>query len=190
MKIIIIIILPNVLVAEFCNGEYLKDYLVIAALPKINEIGGNEPCGKEACLLCNSVRTTSNFTMKACKETFKIQSSPFNCNSERVLYFLKYKVLAEAPYTENAQTKFRYRFNSYKSKGRSSKKEDQKISLKLFHNHYCLDAHLGIDDWRYRLFEQCEIHKPTKEKRLVNISSSSPYFILMTGNFNANSSNW
>ena len=33
-----------------------------------------------------------------------------------------------------------------------------------FHDHYCLDDHLGIDDWDFTLFEQCETHKQLKER--------------------------
>ena len=33
----------------------------------------------------------------------------------------------------------------------------------LFHNHYCLDDHLGIGDWDFTLFRQCERHKQLKE---------------------------
>ena len=35
---------------------------------------------------------------------------------------------------------------------------NRKIPKKLFHDHYCLDDHLGIDDWDFALFEQSETH--------------------------------
>ena len=76
---------PDVPVVGFRNGKSLKDYLVRAALPKANETGRWEPCGKKTCLVCNSIRTTITFTTEACEEIFKIQSGPLNCNSERVL---------------------------------------------------------------------------------------------------------
>ena len=74
--------------------------LVRAALPKTNETGRCEPCGKKTCLVCNSIRTTSG---------------PLNCNSEKVLYLLKCKVCGEAAYVGKAKTNFRYSFNNYKS---------------------------------------------------------------------------
>ena len=40
----------------------------------------------------------------------------------------------------------------------------RKIPQKLFHDHYCLDGHLEIDDWEFTLFEQCEAHKQLKER--------------------------
>ena len=62
-----------------------------------------------------------------------------------------------------AKTKFRYRFNNYKSKHRAFRKGNLKIRQKHFHNHYCLDGYLGIDDWHFTLFEQCETYKQLKE---------------------------
>ena len=107
---------PDVPVVGFRNGKSLKDYLVRATIPKANETGRCEPCGKKTCLVCNSIRTTTTFTTEACREIFKIQSGPLNCNSEKVLYLLKCKVCGEAPYVGKAKTRFRYRFNNYKSK--------------------------------------------------------------------------
>ena len=135
-------VFPNVPVKGFCNDKNLIDYLGIAALPKTNEIGRCEPCGKKTCLVCNSIRTT---IMEAWGKTFKIQSGPLNCNSEKVLYLLKYKVRDEAPYVGKAKTKFRYRFNNYKSKHRVFRKGNRKISQERFHD-YCLENHLEIGD--------------------------------------------
>ena len=109
---------PDVPVGVFRNGKSLKDYLIRTTLPKANETGRCEPCGKKTCLVCNSIRTTTTFTTEACGEVFKIQSGPLNCNSEEVLYLLKCKVCGKAPYVGKAKTKFRYRFNNYKSKHR------------------------------------------------------------------------
>ena len=43
-----------------------------------------------------------------------------------------------------------------------SGKETENYPQKLFHNCYCLDLHLRVDDWDFTLFEQCEIHKQLK----------------------------
>ena len=99
-------VFPDVPVAGFGNGKSLKDYLVRAALPKINETRRCEPCGRKTCLVCNSIRTTTTVTTEACGEVFKIQSGPSNCDSEKVLYLLRRKVCSEAPYVGKAKTKF------------------------------------------------------------------------------------
>ena len=70
----------------------------------------------------------------------------------------------KAPYVGKAKTKFQYRFNNYKSKHRAFRKGNRKISQKHFHDYYCLDGHLGIDDWDFALFVQCERYKQLKEK--------------------------
>ena len=120
--------------------------------------------GKKTCLVSNSIRTTATFITEACCETFKIQSGTLNWNSEEVLYLLKCKVCGGTPYVGQAKTKFWYRFNNYKSKHRAFRKGNRKIPQKLFHNSYCLDGHLGIDDYDFTLFEQCETHKQLKER--------------------------
>ena len=70
----------------------------------------------------------------------------------------------EASYGK-AKTKFQYRLNNYKSKHRAFGKGNRKIPQKCFQDHYCLDDHLGIDDWDFTLFRQCETHKQLKERK-------------------------
>ena len=109
----------------------VRDYLVRAALPKTNETRRCKRCGRKTCFVCNSVRTTATFTTEVCGEVFKIQSGPLNCNLEKVLYLLKCKVCGEAPYVGKAKTKFRYRFNNYKSK-QSFQERKQKNTPETF----------------------------------------------------------
>ena len=139
-------VFPNVPVIGFRNGKSLKDFLVRATLPKLNESGRCEPCGKKTCLVCDSISTATTFTTEAFQETFKIQSGPFTCDSEKVLYLLKCKICHEVLYFGKAKTKFRYRFNNYKSIHRAFKKGNQKVAQKLFHLRYCLDGRSSIED--------------------------------------------
>ena len=133
-------------------------------IPKLNGSGRCEPCGKKTCLVCDSISTATTFTTEACQETFKIQSGPLTCDSEKVLYLLKCKVCGEVPYVGKAKTKFRYRFNNYKSKHRAFRKGNRKVPQKLFHTNYCLDGHSGIEDWDFVIFEQCKTHAQLKER--------------------------
>ena len=50
---------------------------------------GTEPCGNGDCQVCDRIITTNTFLTKACGEVIKIQSGLLNCNSEKVLYFLR-----------------------------------------------------------------------------------------------------
>ena len=140
------IVFPEVPIVGFRNGKSLKDYLVRAALPKMDNAGGSEPCGKGTCQVCDNIITTNTFTTKACEEVFKIPSGPLNCNSEKVIYLLRCKICDGTPYVGKAKTKFRLRFNNYKSKNRSFRKGKQNVPQRRFHSHYIQDYHRGIDD--------------------------------------------
>ena len=96
----------NVSFIEFRNGKSLKDFLVRAILPKLNGGGRSEPCWKKTYLVCDSISTATTFTTEACQETFKIQSGPLTCVSEKAPYLLKCKVCGEVPYVGKAKTKF------------------------------------------------------------------------------------
>ena len=151
-------VFPDVPVIGFRNSRSLKDYLVRAKLSKLDESWRREPCGKKTYLVCDSISTTPTFTTEACQETSKIREGPLNCDSEKVLYL---SLLCSSLFPV---TKFRYRFNNYKSKHRAFRKDNQKVLQKRFHAHYCLDGHSGIDDWNFVIFEQCETHEQLKEK--------------------------
>ena len=89
---------------------------------------------KKTCLVCDSISTTTMFTTEAWQDTFKIQKGSLNCDSEKVLYLLKCKVFGGVHYVGKAKTKFRYRFNNYKSKHRTFRKGNKKVHQKLFHS--------------------------------------------------------
>ena len=92
------IFFPEVPIVGFRNGKSLKDYLMRTALPKMDNAGGSEPCGKGTCQVCDHIITTNTFTTKACGEVFKVQGGPLNCNSEKVLYLLRCKICDYTPY--------------------------------------------------------------------------------------------
>ena len=77
---------------------------------------------------------------------------------------MKCKVCGEGPYVGKAKTKFQHRFNRNKNNHRAFIKRNGKIPQKPFYDHYSLDGHLGIDDWDFTLFEECETHKQLNER--------------------------
>ena len=145
------------------NGKSLKDHLVRAKVPNVEITGRSESCGKGNCQVCDFICDTDTFSTKACGETFKIQSRVLNCNSQKVVYLLKCEICGKAPYVGKAKTKFRARFNNYKSAHRSYRKK-RKVSQQRFHEHYGQHSHNGIDDWQFTLIEQCETHEQLKER--------------------------
>ena len=127
-----------------------------AALPKTDKAGGSEPCGKGTCQVCDHIITTNTFKTKACGEVLKIQSGLLNCNSEKVLDLLRWKICDDTPYVGKAKTKFSLRFNNYKSKHQSFRKGKQNVPQKRFQSHYIQDCLRGIDDWEVTLSEKCK----------------------------------
>ena len=97
-------------------------------------------------LFGDSISTATTFTKEASQETFKIQSGPLTCDTEKLLYLLNCKVCGDVPHVVKAKTNFRYRVNNYKSKHKAFRKGNRKVPQKLFHTHYCLDGHSDIED--------------------------------------------
>ena len=125
-------VFSNMPAIGFRNGRSFKDYLVRATLLILDESGRCQPCGKKTCLVCDSISTATTFTTEAYQKTFKIRSGHLTCDSKKFLYLLKCKVCGEVSYVGKAKTKFRYRFNNFKSKPRAFRKGNQKVPLKLF----------------------------------------------------------
>ena len=116
-------VFQDIPVVGFRNGKSLKDHLVRVKLPNVEIAGRSESCGKGNCQVCDYICDTDAFTTKACGETFKIQRGILNCNSEKVIYLLKCRICGEVLYVGKAKTKFRARFNNYKSAHRSYRKK-------------------------------------------------------------------
>ena len=139
--------------------------MVREALPNMDTAGGSEPCGNGTCQVCDLIITTNTFTTKICGELFQIQSGPLFCNSEMVLYLLRCKICDDTPYVGKGKTKFRLRFNNYKSKHRSLRKRKQNIPRKRFHSHYIQDCHRAIDDWEVTLLRSVKRTNNLKKGR-------------------------
>ena len=121
-------------IVGFRNGKSLKDYLVRAALPKTDNAGGFEPCGKVSCQVCDYIIRTNTFTAPG--EVFKIQSGSLNCNSEKVLSLLRCKISDNTTYVGKAKTKFRLQFNNYNT---ALFEKENNQPQKRFHSHH--DCH-------------------------------------------------
>ena len=111
-----------------------------------------KPCEKAKSSMSNTLSASATFAMEVCGETFKIRSGYLNCGFQKALYLLKYKLYDKAPCIRKVKIKFEYIFSNSKSKYRVSRKGNQKLPQKLFHNHYCLDGNTGIVDWYFTLF--------------------------------------
>ena len=65
-------VIPNFHVVGLRNGKNLNYYLARTKLPKLEESGWCEPCGKVTSMVCDSISATTTFTTEACQEIFKI----------------------------------------------------------------------------------------------------------------------
>ena len=137
-------VFSNVPIVGFRNGKSLKDHLVRASLPILNQTLDSESCGKRNCQICQFIVDTDTFSSITTDEAFKINKRSLNCNSKKVIYLSECKI-CKTPYVSKAQTKFCMRLNNYKSLHKSFKTKKRETQ-KLFHRHYVQDDHEGKDD--------------------------------------------
>ena len=137
-------VFPKVPIVGFRNGKSLKDHLVTAPLPILNQTLGSESCGKRNCQVCQFIVNTDTFSPITTDGTFKINKGRLNCNPKKVFYLSECKKLKN-PYVGKAQTKFCMRLNNYKSAHKSLKTKKRETQ-KLFHGHNMQDDHEGKHD--------------------------------------------
>ena len=118
-------VFPNVPIVGFYTGKSLKDHLVRASVPILNNILGSEPCKKRNCYICQFIVNTDNFSPTATDEIFKINKGPLNSNSKKVVYLSELKK-CKNPYAGKAQTKFCMKLNDYKMLTNPSKLRSEK----------------------------------------------------------------
>ena len=75
-------VFPYVPIVGFHNGKSLKDHLVRASLPSLNQTLGSESCGKRNCQVCQFTDTCSLITTDEALKVLKINKGPLNCNSK------------------------------------------------------------------------------------------------------------
>ena len=80
-------VFPEVPIVGFRNGNIVKDYLVRATQPKMDNAGGSESCGKGTCQVRDHIIKNNAFTAKACWDVFKIQNDPLTVTQKRFFTF-------------------------------------------------------------------------------------------------------
>ena len=101
---------------------------------KMDNAEDSEPCGKGTCQVCDHIIANNAFTTNTCGEVFKIPSGSPNCSSEKVLYLLKCKICDDTLYVGKAKTKFRFRFNIYKSTTSFRKGKQNLLQKRFIHS--------------------------------------------------------
>ena len=103
---------------SFRRAKNLKDKLVRAKLPTIDEElmeKGTFRCnGRRSCQICPLMREGDTFYNFDSTRSFKTFSGRYDCNSNHVVYLLQCET-CNKKYVGSTKTKFRQRFNVYKS---------------------------------------------------------------------------
>ena len=145
----------NIPVIGFKRGKSLKDILVRAKLPKIDQGNGKcVKCGKKRCGVCSSLKETQTFSNKEGRE-FSIKNGTMNCDSKHVVYLLSCKQ-CKIQYVGSTSTPFRLRYNNYKCCFRKFSAGCPAVPQESLHAHFAQDDHHGRDDWEFVLIDQAE----------------------------------
>ena len=83
--------------------------------------------------MCDYIIITNIFTTKACGEVFQIQNGSLNCNSGKVLYFLRLNVCDGTPYVEKS---IRLWLKNFKIEHQPFRKRKQNVPQNILHAHY------------------------------------------------------
>ena len=143
----------NVPIVGFKRCKSLKDILVRARLPTENKGPGEScTCGGERCGVCSFVKRSQTFTDKSGLTSYEIRGDKLHCNSKNVVYMVQCKTCLKQ-YVGSTCTKFRMRFNNYKSCFRKHS-SGEAVPQMLFHNHFSQLDHNGMNDWSFTLIDQ------------------------------------
>ena len=116
--------------------------------------------GRKSCQICDVITEGDSFENSDENRSFKNFSGRYNCNSENVVYLLQCEI-CNKKYVGSTKTKFRQRFNVYKSYFRSYARKHSEGSLdrgKLipqanFFSHFFEGNHNGKFEVRVKMID-------------------------------------
>ena len=155
-------VLPKPPRVAYRNPKTLKDKLVRSKLKTSteNKTKGFVGCGRKNCEICNIVEKGDEFESSVNGRKFKINFQ-FNCNSQNVIYLLLCKHCLKQ-YVGSTITKFRQRFNQYKS-NMNVYREGRGDSLKqrFLIEHFFTEGHNGsYNDLKVQIIDYCNPNDP------------------------------
>ena len=151
-------------IVGFKRGKSLKHLLVSPKVQVEKETDG-KPCGCQGKRfeVCTFLEKKNTFTNKGGSDTYKIRGGlHLDCKSENVIYLVTCKK-CKKQYLRSCITRFRTRFNNYCSCHRKFCRGHSVIQV-LFHAHFMLDGHCGIDDWEIILIDKGRNKQETRKK--------------------------
>ena len=157
-------VLPKPPRVPFRNSKTLRDKLVKSKIRQNDEEErGNFPCGQSNCEMCKILEPGKEFKSTVFGEVFKMNFH-FDCNSICVVYLLTCRI-CEKQYSGSTITKFRERFNQYKSnlKLYGERRRDFK-QKKLLEHFYSYDHHGTHNDLIVQIIDFCDLNDQEKRE--------------------------
>ena len=157
---------------SFRRAKTIKDVLVRSKLKEEEfKTGSCNKCNRSNCLVDNFLDDNNSFTNADGDRVFNLRKGFLNCNSKFVVHKLKCRTCG-LQYVGSTITKFRERFNNYKSQFRKylERKEaghlrpGDGISQAGLFEHFCLQGHHGMDDWSFQIIDQADSLERLRER--------------------------
>ena len=123
---------------SFKSSRKISSYLVRAKLYPTERTLGSFKCGSKRCDVCKYITETDTFTSSATGETCKINHR-LDCNDKCLVHLLIWNK-CKKHYTGQTTDNFRGRWNNYKSKSKSFKREE-KCMQEHFYKYFESEAH-------------------------------------------------
>ena len=109
------------------------------------------------------IKDTDKFQVTTKDKNYFINTfNKVNCNSKYVVYLIECKTCGK-PYVGSTETRFRSRFNNYRSSQRNYEK-GKKVRQESFHSHFTDDCHFGENDWNVTLIDQAKNLEEVRRK--------------------------
>ena len=140
----------------FRNAKTLRNLLVRSKL-KVNQPKdpGTHKCGHSLCEICPELVLGNQFTSTNTGKSYTINFH-LNCNSFNVIYLLTCKV-CNMQYVGSTTTKFRLRYNQYKSQINLYGEGRRDMKQKKFVEHFYSENHHGTyKDISVQLIDHCD----------------------------------
>ena len=147
----------------FRNAKTLKDRLVRSKLRNESEVEtGSFKCNGKRCEVCNYIEPGSKFKSFVTKKSYKINFR-FDCNSSDVIYLISCKICGRQ-YTGTTVTRFRERFNQYKSNVSLYSQGVRGMMQEKMISHFFTENHNGCSkDMSVQIIDHCDPND--KERR-------------------------
>ena len=147
----------------FRNAKTLKDRLVRSKLRNESEVEtGSFKCNGKRCEVCNYIEPGSKFKSFVTQKSYEINFR-FDCNSSDVIYLISCKICGRQ-YTGTTVTRFRERFNQYKSNVNLYSQGVRGMMQEKTISHFFTENHNGCSkDMSVQIIDHCDPND--KERR-------------------------